>query len=376
MANKNPKRKLLSLTKLKKKYDADLASAIVIPKEKSLYIPSRMVAFTNLIGGGSPYGKVLEFYGRENSGKSLMAMDLAFCVQKLGGTVMWADAEHSYSDSWSKLNGIDNNKVILYQETAIEKVSDWAADYAYFLRSTLINNEPILLVIDSIAALTTLANKDSDATDAKAEMGNRAKAIDKFLRERNELFNDLGITVILVNQVRAKIGASQYEDPETTPGGKAVAFYASIRIGFYGGKFLKAVIDGEEEEVGREVSIRVKKNKVAPKRKTLSKVPMYFHPGYDKPIGFDRYYDIAHILERKGVVFRRKNTAIIRDKDDNMISRGADSFLKLFTEDKEFRSRMLRKSKINTIGRCRKLLENTEGNLYSLDINAAQADEE
>ena len=375
MANKVA-RKILTLGKLKNKYDADYASAIVIPKEESLYIPSRMLAFTNLIGGGFPYGKIIEFYGEENSGKTLMAFDAAYCTQKLGGMVLWGDVEHSYTEHWSKLNGIDNDKVILYQETAIEKVSDWSADWAYYLRSTLTNNEPILLVIDSVASLTTLANKDSDATDAKAEMGNRAKAIDKFLRERNELFHDLGVTVICINQLRSKIGASKYEDPDVTPGGKAMKFYASIRIGFYGSSFIKGKIDGEEEEIGRMVSIRVKKNKVAPKKKTLLKVPMYFHTDCGFPIGFDKYYDLPHILERKKVVFRNKNTSIIRDKNDNMIARGAASFTQLLLDDITMRRKYIRKSGIVTISKCIKQLASKESNLFPVKQSKSTSDEE
>lgn len=364
MAKKKTGRKLATLSALQKKYDTALASEIAIPKDDILYIPSRMIAFTNQVGGGFPYGKIIEIYGEESSGKSLMAYDLAYCTQALGGIVLWCDSEHAYDAHWSELNGIDNERVQLYQESAIEKISDFSADMGLYWRSQLKNNEPILLVIDSIAALDCLANKNMDQTDAKAEMGNRAKQIDKFLRIRNEFFYDMGITVVCINQLRSKIGASQFEDPDTTPGGKAMRFYASIRVGFYGGKSLKEKIDGEEEEVGRVTSIRIKKNKVAPKRKTLKQVPVIFHPEHpNEPIGFDKYYDLPHILERKGIVKRKKGGSIYYYKD-KMIARGNASFLEALKTDAKLRRRLLKKTGINTISSCKRKLENLDRNLY------------
>jgi len=99
-------------------------------------------------------------------------------------------------------------------------------------RSKLKANEPILLITDSIAALDCEANINSVQTDDKAEMGNRAKAIYKYLRIRNQLFSELGITLIFINQLRKKVGATIFEDPDTTPGGDAMKFFASQRMAF------------------------------------------------------------------------------------------------------------------------------------------------
>lgn len=366
MAIKKTKRKVNTLNALHKKYDTTLASEIAIPKEDMLYIPSRMIALTNQIGGGIPYGKIVEIFGEESSGKSLIAYDFSYCTQALGGVVLWCDSEHAYDTNWADENGIDNERVQLYQESAIEKISDFTADMGMYWRSKLTENQPILVVIDSIAALDCLENKNMDHTDAKAEMGNRAKQIDKFLRIRNEFFHDMGITVILINQLRSKIGASKFEDPDTTPGGKAVRFYSSIRLGFYGGKILKDKIEGEEEEIGRLTSIRVKKNKVAPKRKTLKQVPVIFNPNAKDPIGFDKYYDLPHILERKNVVDRKSGASIIYYKG-KMVARGQESFLKILKEDPDLRRKFLRKTGINTISICRKKLSKLTTNFYPVD---------
>jgi len=193
-----------------------------------------------------------------------LAYDFAYCAQYLDGVVLWVDAEQSFTNAWAETNGLDLSRVVVYRETSIEKISDWIAMQALYWRSQLTHNEPILLVLDSISALDTDQNIDSQMDGASADMGNRAKAIYKYFRIRNEMLYSLGITQVYINQLRKNLKAGMFEDPDTTPGGKALAFYAHIRIGMYGGKQITKKINGKERKIGRVTSIRTKKNKVAP----------------------------------------------------------------------------------------------------------------
>src|SRR5690606_36681767 len=126
-------------------------------------------------------------------------------------------------------------------------------DMIVTLRNRLTNNEPILLVNDSIAAFETLENLTTAQVDMKAEMGNRAKAIYAMVRRRNPFYIKYGVCVIYINQLRKKVGASQFEDPDTTPAGDAMKFFACNPLGLSTGKQIN---NPDEERVGNLVYIR------------------------------------------------------------------------------------------------------------------------
>lgn len=215
MAKKKSKLKVSNLSAIRKKY-AGSANAIdvLVDPDEMLWIPSRVLAVNHQWGGGAPYGKIIEIYGEESSGKSLLSTDFAYTTMALGGQVLWADAEFSFTKAWATMNGLELDNIEIYQEKGIELISDWSVEMALYYRSQLTNNEPILLVVDSLAATDCMENLEASQVDAKAEMGNRAKAIDKWLRTRQKTYEELGVTVILINQLRAKIGATPYEDPD------------------------------------------------------------------------------------------------------------------------------------------------------------------
>ena len=177
-------------------------------------LPSRSLAFNYQIGGGIPYGKILELFGEESSGKSAMALSFASVTTDLGGVVLWADAEQSFTNAWATQNHIDLSKVMIFRDTGVEAISDWVADMAIYWRSILTNNEPILFVTDSMAALDCAENINSKMVDAKADMGNRAKAIYKMFRIRSELLFKLGICQIYINQLRKNLSAGPFGDPD------------------------------------------------------------------------------------------------------------------------------------------------------------------
>lgn len=362
--SKKKKVKLLKESALRKKWaDSILASEL---NSGVPILPSRIISLNYLMGGGIPYGKIVEIFGLESSGKTLLAYDFAYVTQQLGGMVLWDDGESSFTEDWALANGLDLDRIELFPEKAIELVSDWSADMIKYYRSILTNNEPILLVIDSIASLDCLDNMDIEQTSKKAEMGNRAKAMDTFLRLRNRFYKDMGVCVILINQVRSKMGATKWESPLTTPGGKAAAFYASIRLGVYGGKQIKQKKGSKEYRVGKVSTIRAEKNKVAPPRPSIKSIPVIFNPIDDTPVGFSRYHDLPDILERLGILTRKSNSSIYYYKD-KMIARGEESLMKLLNEDDDLRARLLRKSGINTLSKTRKQLEGLKENLFPLN---------
>jgi len=366
MAKKPASVKVKSQTALRKRYEGSgTASDIVVAADDMLWLPSRFLAFNDQLGGGIPFGKILELFGQEASGKSLLAYDFAYCCQALGGHVLWADSEHSFTRGWALQNGLDLDRVELYPEKAIEYISDWSMDMTMYYRSKLINNEPILLVVDSIAALDCLANRNTSDIEAKAEMGNRAKAMDKFIRGRNLLWEKLGISVIFINQLRSKIGASKFEDPDTTPGGKATKFYASQRIGVYGGKQLKGTVKGYEDRVGRVTTVRVIKNKVAPPKPTIKAAEVYFHPEYKEPIGFSKYFNFADVLLRRGILTKKKGASRYY-MGTNMVANGETALIKLIKTDAKLRKKLIRKSGVNTISRTRAKMDKLTTNIFEM----------
>ena len=327
------------------------------------WLPCKIHAFNYQLGGGVPYGKIAEIFGEESSGKSMMAYSFAYCCQQLGGVVLWADAEQSFTNDWAIANGLDLEKVIILRETAVELISDWVADMAVYYRSILTHNEPILLVTDSMAALDCMENINSKMVDSKADMGNRAKAIYKMFRIRSEMLFKLGVTQIWINQLRKNLSAGMFQDPDTTPGGAAMKFYASQRIGFYGGKQITVKIKGKERKIGRVTSIRMKKNKVAPPRSTIKGMPMYNNPDYHE-VGFEKNYGLAEILIEKEII-EKSNGGVFKYKGE-VLCRGEEKFQALLDEDDELRRKLLKKLGINTIATTRKKLDKLEVNLFPI----------
>jgi recombination protein RecA len=332
--------------------------------EEKLWLPSTFYALNYAMGGGAPWGKSVEVLGEESSGKSLIAYNFAYACQQLGGHVIWVDAEQSWMNSWARENGIDPERVTVVNDTRIEYVSDAVADIAIYLRSQLVNNEPILLVVDSIAAMDCSDNIDSKMVEGKAEMGGRAKALYKYFRIRSELFYKLGVTQIYINQLRTALNVGFGKDNSVGTGGAALKFYASIRLAFYAGKSLTVKQKSRERKVGKLVTVRILKNKVAPPKPTISKCPVYFNPKFHE-VGFDRYYGLEDVFVENEIL-EKTSSGTYKYKGSNLC-RGEENFIKLLEEDAELRRKLLKAADINTIGSTKKTLEKIDHNLYPVD---------
>jgi recombination protein RecA len=356
--------KVPSLSEMKRKFPG-FSIAGEDDDSKLPWLPSRFLAFNYILGGGIPFGKILELFGTESSGKTLMAYDFAYSCQYLGGVVLWVDAEQSFTNAWAEVNGLDLSKIVVYRETSIEKISDWVASMALYWRSQLVHNEPILLILDSVSALDTEMNINSEMSNASADMGNRAKAIYKYFRIRNEMLYSLGITQIYINQLRTNLKAGMFENPDTTPGGAALKFYASQRIGLYGGKTLTKKIKGKERKIGKVTSIRTMKNKVAPPRGTIKASPLYNNPKYHE-VGFDKIYWLNEILLEEEII--EKTNGGVYKLNGEVLCRGEEKFLELLAGNDELRRKLLKKASINTLGTTKKKLEKlVETNLFPVD---------
>ena len=332
--------------------------------ETGLWLPSTFFALNYQWGGGIPFGKIAEIAGEESSGKSLIAYNFAYATQQLGGHVIWVDAEQSWMNSWAEENGVDPNKVTVINDTRIEYIADAVADLAIYIRSQLTHNEPILLVVDSVAAMDCTDNIDAKMTEAKAEMGGRAKALYKYFRIRNELFYRLGVTQIYINQLRTALNVGFGKDNTTTTGGAALKFWASIRAAFFGGRAITVKQKGKERKAGKLVTIRVLKNKVAPPRPTISKCPVYFNPKFHE-LGFDRVFSLEDVLVENDII-EKSGGGTYSFKGKNLC-RGEEKFQKLLEEDDELRRKLLRKVGINTIGATRKKLEEATVNYFPVE---------
>nr|DAD91502.1 MAG TPA: Protein recA [Myoviridae sp. ctx322] len=355
--------KVPSKNELLKKY-GDRIQMASDSTEAKLWLPSTFYALNYAMGGGAPWGKSIEILGEESSGKSLIAYNFAYACQQLGGHVIWVDAEQSWMNSWAKENGIDPEKVTVVNDTRIEYVSDAVADIAIYLRSQLTHNEPILLVVDSIAAMDCSDNIDSKMVEGKAEMGGRAKALYKYFRIRSELFYKLGVTQVYINQLRTALNVGFGKDNSVGTGGAALKFYASIRLAFYAGKSVTVKQKSRERKVGKLVTIRMLKNKVAPPKPTISKCPVYFNPKFHE-VGFDRYYGLEDVFVENDIL--EKTSGGVYKYKGKTLCRGEENFIKLLEEDAELRRKLLKAAEINTIGTTKKQLEKLEHNLYPVD---------
>jgi len=351
-----------TLAKIRKKHGGGSAADVSIETAKIPWLPCSSPAINKALGGGIPFGRILELYGAFSSGKTLLAYDFLYNAQQLGGQGLWVDAENAWTENWADKNYIDTDKVELLTDISIENISDWLVEVGMYYRSILVNNEPIVAIIDSTAALDTDDNLNTSQLDSKAEMGNRAKAIYKMIRLRNPLFVKLGITVIFINQMRDKVGASKYEDPNTTVGGRAMEFFASQRMALIGGKAVRS--NGKKGLiVGKEVSVRMHKNKVAPPISTF-KTEMYFTDAKGNSIGMNPNLGLYDMLIDDGSITKKGGSTkvYLGDSDESLFIGGEKGLIKLLESDDG--DSFLDKMNINNTEKTQSLLDSLEDNLY------------
>jgi len=214
-------------------------------------IPTGSIGLNSALGvGGYPRGRVIEIYGPESSGKTTLAIHAIAEAQKAGGIAAFIDAEHAFDRFYAAKLGVDIDNLYISQPDSGEQALEIAEQ---LIRSSAID----IIVIDSVAALTPKAELEGEMGDSK--MGLQARLMSQALRKLTAAINKTNTTCIFINQLRDKIGV-MFGNPETTTGGNALKFYASVRLDI---RRIGQLKDGEEVK-GSQTRVKVVKNKVAP----------------------------------------------------------------------------------------------------------------
>jgi recombination protein RecA len=264
--------------------------------------------------GGYPKGRIIEIYGPESSGKTTFALHAIAEVQKSGGRAAFIDAEHALDPVYAKNLGVNINELLLSQPDTGEQALE--------ICEALVRSEAVnIVVIDSVAALVPQAEIDGDMGDS--HVGLQARLMSQALRKLSGTINKTKTTAIFINQLREKVGV-MFGNPETTPGGRALKFYATIRMDVRRGEQIKQG-DGV---IGNKTNVKVVKNKVAPPFKTACVDIMYgegvSHEG--------ELIDIAseiNIMEKSGAWYSYNGEKIGQGKEN------VKTFLKENKEIKE-----------------------------------------
>ncbi len=252
-------------------------------------------------GKGIPRARVIEIYGNESSGKTTIALHCIANVQKMGGVAAFIDAEHALDPSWAKKIGVDLDSLLVSQPSYGEE--------ALRIAEMLIKSNAVdIIVIDSVAALVPKNELNNDIGDSS--MGMQARLMSQALRILNPAINKTRTCMIFINQIRQKIGVV-YGNPETTTGGLALKFYASVRLEVRKSTVIK---DGDEP-VGSEIKVKVVKNKIAPPFRTAE-----FSLMHDR--GIDLEEDVLkvavedEIVTKAGAFFSYKEQRLGQGKDN------------------------------------------------------------
>lgn len=214
-------------------------------------IPTGALALDVALGvGGIPRGRIIEIYGPESSGKTTLAQHIVAECQKRGGIAAFVDAEHALDPEYAKALGVNIDDLLISQPDTGEQALDITEE---LVRSGAVD----IVVVDSVAALVPKAEIEGSMEDQ--QMGLQARLMSKALRKLTGIIGKTSTTVIFINQLRMKIGV-MYGNPETTTGGNALKYYASVRMEIRRTEGLKK----DAEDIGNHVRVRVLKNKIAP----------------------------------------------------------------------------------------------------------------
>lgn len=264
--------------------------------------------------GGYPKGRIVEIYGPESSGKTTFALQAIAEVQKQGGKAAFIDAEHALDPVYAKNLGVDINELLLSQPDTGEQALE--------ICEALVRSEAIgIVVIDSVAALVPQAEIEGEMGDS--HVGLQARLMSQALRKLSGIINKTNTIAIFINQLREKVGVL-FGNPETTPGGRALKFYSTIRLDVRRGEQIK----NGDNVIGNKTNVKVVKNKVAPPFKTASLEIMYGEGVSREAEIIDLASEIG-IIDKSGAWYSYKGEKIGQGKEN------AKAFLKNNPDIKE-----------------------------------------
>jgi len=273
-------------------------------------IPTGSISLDLTLGvGGIPHGRIIEIYGGEASGKTTLSLHIAAETQKKGKIAAFVDAEHALDPEYAKKIGVNTDDLLISQPDTGEQALE--------IVETLVRSGAVsLVIIDSVAALTPRAEIEGEMGDV--HMGLQARLMSQALRKLTGIVSKTNTAVIFINQTRMKIGMV-FGNPETTPGGKALKFYSSVRIEMK----RAAQIKQGDRIIGNRVKVKIVKNKVAPPFKTTEFDIMYNE-------GISRLSDIINTATNYGII---KKSGSWYTWNDQKLGQGIEGSKKYFKEN-------------------------------------------
>ena len=275
-------------------------------------IPSGSLSLDLALGGGYPKGRIIEVYGPESSGKTTLTLHAIAEIQKQGGTAAFIDAEHALDPAYAKRIGVDTSNLLISQPDNGEQALE--------ICETLVRSGAVdLIVVDSVAALVPQAEIDGDM--GESQMGLQARLMSQAMRKLTGIISKSKATVIFINQIRMKIGV-MFGNPETTTGGNALKFYASVRLDI---RRIGQIKEGDNI-TGNRTKVKVVKNKIAAPFRTAEFDIMYNE-------GISKVGDILDLAVQYGII--EKAGAFLKYNGET-IGQGRESVKKIFREKPEF----------------------------------------
>ena len=277
-------------------------------------VPSGSLSLDIALGvGGYPKGRIIEIYGPESSGKTTFALHAIAEVQKTGGRAAFIDAEHSLDPVYASNLGVNIDELLLSQPDTGEQALE--------ICDALVKSEAVsIIVIDSVAALVPQAEIDGEMGDS--HVGLQARLMSQALRKLSGSINKTNTIVIFINQLREKVGV-MFGNPETTPGGKALKYYSSVRLDIRRGEQIKNGTD----VIGNRTNSKVVKNKVAPPFKSAS-VDIMYGEGISQCGELVDLAADANIIEKSGAWYSYKG---------EKLAQGRENVKLLFKNSEQFR---------------------------------------
>ena len=265
-------------------------------------IPTGSISLDIALGvGGLPRGRVIEIYGPESSGKTTLTLSVIREIQEMGGVAAFIDAEHAFDATYARKIGVKLDDLLISQPDTGEQALEIAETLT---RSNAVD----LIVIDSVAALTPRAEIEGDMGDS--HMGLQARLMSQALRKLTAAINKSNTCIIFINQIRMKIGV-MFGSPETTTGGRALKFYASVRIDL---RRIESLKKGEEI-IGNRVKAKIVKNKVAPPFRE-AQFEIHFNEGISRSADILDLAVSRDIVQKSGSWFSYENEKIGQGKEN------------------------------------------------------------
>ena len=274
-------------------------------------IPSGSLSLDLALGGGYPKGRIIEIYGPESSGKTTLTLHAIAEIQKQGGTAAFIDAEHALDPAYAKHIGVDTANLLISQPDTGEQALE--------ICETLVRSGAVdLIVVDSVAALVPQAEIDGDM--GEAQMGLQARLMSQAMRKLTGIISKSKATVIFINQIRMKIGV-MFGNPETTTGGNALKFYASVRLDI---RRIGQIKEGDNI-TGNRTKVKIVKNKIAAPFRTAEFDIMYNE-------GISKVGDILDLAVQYNII--DKAGAFLKYNGETL-GQGREAVKKLFREKPE-----------------------------------------